>query len=188
MADVINNFEIDEFMMPEVPEKAIPTSSTYTDMIEALQDNNIPITYPTAGETIRFNDIVIDILAPLKLANDTNGNSIVSKITYGNDKFLFMGDADTNEEQDILDASYDIDCDVLKVGHHGSKSSSSLNFLEAVSPQYSIISVAHDKNNLPKQETIDKLNNVDTNIYRTDINGTIIAASNGDGVTIRTEK
>lgn len=188
MEDVINTFDIDEFMMPNIPESAIPTDVTYLNMMDALNNKEVEVTSPEAGESISLGDITVEILAPINLADDTNGNSIVSKIMYKDKKFLFMGDADTAEEKDILSAGYDVKSDVLKIGHHGSKTSTSKEFLKAVNPNYAVISVGKDKNNLPKQETIDKLNEVGAKIYRTDLDGTIIMGTDGEDIIISTER
>lgn len=189
LESVVSDYPVERFMMPEVPEDKVPTNSTYKNLMNAIDAKGIKTETPVAGQALQFGDIRLDILAPVQMAKTTNGNSIVSRATYKNRSFLFMGDADKKEENDILKQDYSLKSDVLKVGHHGSKTSSGLSFLNQVNPMYAVISVAPDRSSLPKQETIDSLNSVGANILRTDINGTVIIGTDGgDDLMIKTEK
>ena len=121
-----------------------------------------------------------------KIYDNENDSSSVIYLNYNDYKFLFMGDAGIGREKDILDKYNLSDIDVLKVGHHGSNTSSSEEFLNQVKPKYSIIMVG--KNNsykLPKSETIEKLNKIGSQIYRTDENGTIQVTSDGNDIEIK---
>jgi len=108
---------------------------------------------------------------------------LVSKITYKNNSFLFAGDANNSSEQEILNAGANIKADVLKVGHHGSATSTSSAFLKAVSPKYAVISV--EKGNSyghPTQATLERLNVIGAKVYRTDIGGTVVITSDGQNI------
>ena len=109
--------------------------------------------------------------------------SIVIKITYGEYSFLFMGDAEWEEEMDLLDSGFDLTADVIRIGHHGSDSSSIRDFLKAVSPKYAIISVGR-KNAYghPGAKTLQTIEDLDIIMYRTDLDGTVICVTDGDGI------
>jgi competence protein ComEC len=111
------------------------------------------------------------------------------KIVYGDTSFLFTGDAERTEETDILDAGYDLSATVLKVGHHGSETSTSYPFLREIMPKYAVISCgAGNSYGHPHDETLSKLRDADVTLYRTDLQGTITAVSDGKTVKFATEK
>ena len=188
MPNVINTFSIDKFIMPDLSEDIVPTSKTYTSMIKSLNDNNVPVEKPIPGDTFDIGDLNIEILGPVNKYENLNDNSVVAKITYKNTSFLFTGDAEKDSEADLISSGANLKSTVLKVGHHGSKTSSTQKFLSAISPKYAVISVGPDSNNLPKDSTIERLkkNNIET--YRTDKNGTVVFVSDGDNIDVFTEK
>ena len=110
------------------------------------------------------------------------------KIIYGDTSFLFTGDAEREEEQEILNAGYDLSATVLKVGHHGSKNSTTYPFLSEIMPQYAVISVGDNSYGHPTEDTLSRLRDADVKVYRTDMQGDIIATSDGKTVTITTKK
>jgi len=184
LKDIINTFEIGKIYMP----KAVSTTKTYESLLMAIKDKNLKINTAKAGiSIIDTNTLKINILAP---NNDTytelNNYSVVTKITYGTTKFLFMGDAEKLSENEIKE---DVSADVIKIGHHGSNTSSGLNFIKKVNAKYGIISVGlNNKYNLPKEETITNWENSGTKIYLTSTNGTITATSDGTNIKIESEK
>ena len=184
LKDIINTFEIGKIYMP----KAVSTTKTYESLLMAIKDKNLKINTAKAGISIIDTDTLkINILAP---NNDTytelNNYSVVTKITYGTTKFLFMGDAEKLSENEIKE---DVSADVIKIGHHGSSTSSGLNFIKKVNAKYGIISVGlNNKYNLPKEETITNWENSGTKIYLTSTNGTITATSDGTNIKIESEK
>lgn len=188
MPNVINTFSIDKFIMPDLSEDIVPTSKTYTSMLKSLNDNNVPVEKPIPGDTFDIGDLNIEILGPVNKYENLNDNSVVAKITYKNTSFLFTGDAEKDSEADLISSGANLKSTVLKVGHHGSKTSSTQKFLSAISPKYAVISVGPDSNNLPKDSTIERLkkNNIET--YRTDKNGTVVFVSDGDNIDVFTEK
>lgn len=187
MEAVIKNFRIGRFIGPKVYNP--PTISIFEDLITTLKNKNMKINVLEPGTHISLGkNAYLEILAPEKhYYENLNNYSIVLKITYKNTKFIFTGDAEEDDEKKILNAGFDISSDVLKVGHHGSKTSSSEIFLKEVSPKIAVISCG--KNNdygHPHKATLDKLNSINCKIYRTDLNGDIVIIS--DGNTIRKYK
>lgn len=184
MSTIINNFTVDKFYAPKVT----TTTVTFENMIKALQNKGLKITTPTIGETIAIGNATLTFLAPNSATyEDLNNYSIVCKLKNGNNSFIFTGDAESLSEGEILAKQLDISANVLKVGHHGSSSSTSQGFLNKVNPQYAIISVgAGNDYGHPNQETLTKLNSKGVKTFRTDTQGTIIATSNGQNITFNT--
>lgn len=188
MDNIINTFFINRFIMPKLSETIIPTTKTYNSMINSLKDNNIAVESPIVGDNFKIGEINIDILGPIKEYDNLNNNSVISKLAYKNTSFLFVGDAEKEAETDLISSGANLKSTVLKVGHHGSKTSTTQKFLNAVNPEYSVISVGPDSNNLPKDSIINRLKNNNIKIYRTDKSGTIIFTSDGDNINVFTEK
>lgn len=164
------------------------TNSKETDvsqnLIATAKAKNIPISTPHPGTTLTFGGSTINFLGPLNGHEDINDDSIVMKATHGKHRFLFTGDMENAAEKELLAQNLDLEADVLKVGHHGSYSSTGYVFLRAVNPQYAVISCG--KNNdygHPHQETLSRLNDVGSTIFRTDLLGTVVATSDGDQLT-----
>ncbi len=146
-------------------------------------------TMPGYGDKYELGSAEVEILGPIYDNAESNNFSIVVKITYGDNTFLFMGDAEEEEEGDILRRNKLLNCDVLKVGHHGSNSSTSEALLKAANPKYAVISVGSENSyGHPTQETIDKLTKANVEIYRTDLQGDIVISSDGKELTVSTEK
>lgn len=181
MDEIINNFKVNNFYMPDV----VATSKTFEDLITALEENQVVLQVPNIDDMFilggcKFNVIHID-----NKTEELNDTSIVVRGLYGNTSFLFMGDATSNVENNILDSN--IDSDVLKVGHHGSKYSTINKFLNKVTPSFSIISVGEDNSyGHPYSSTITKLKKVNSKVYRTDVDGTIVVSSDGENIQVET--
>lgn len=175
MSYIVNNFEIGEFYLPY---NTTTTSSYYKKLLESLIDKNLQITEANIGDKFELSNVSCEIMSvDNNEPENINESSIVIEMTYGKEKFLFMGDAE--EKNENLRKWNDVD--VLKVGHHGSNTSSSENFLNQVSPEISIISVGKENSyELPKEKILNRLNNLGTTIYRTDIDGTILITSDGN--------
>ena len=181
MNDIIDNFNIGTFYMPD----AITTTATFESVLDSLEAKNIAFQTPTVDSTFELGDATIDVLYVGTDDTDLNNTSIVLKLTYGNTSVLFMGDAE--KEVETIIEKKDISADVLKVGHHGSNTSSSKTFLEKVNPSYAIISVGTGNSyGHPSNTTIQNLENLNTKIYRTDESGTIIMTTDGTNITFQT--
>ena len=183
LKDIINNFKIDRFYMPDV----ITTTKTFENVLDALNSNNVRFETPSIDDTFDLGDMHFEVLYVGTDEKDLNNDSIVLKLTYKNIKILFTGDATKSVEKEII--GKDIESDILKVGHHGSKTSSSSEFIKKVNPSYAIISVGlNNSYNLPSSTTLDTLNNNNIKIYRTDEVGTVVITSDGDKINIETIK
>ena len=179
MDDVINNFNIKNFYMPD----AYATSKTFEDMLDALANKNLKYEVPVEDGKYNLGDAEIETLYIGKAESDLNDSSIVLRLSFGENSFLFTGDVSGKVEKRLVNKN--IESDVLKVGHHGSSYSTSDEFLNKVNPKFAVISVG--KNNIynhPSIDTINKLGKV--KLYRTDELGTIIFNSDGKNITVKT--
>ena len=149
----------------------------------------LSINNPIPGSNINLGSSIVTFLGPLdENVEDLNDTSIILKITYGKTSFLITGDAERDAEQSVLAQDYDLSATVLKVGHHGSKDSTTYPFLREIMPEYAIISVGDNSYGHPTKEVLSRLSDAEVEIYRTDLHGDIIVTSNGETVTIKTSK
>ena len=184
MSYIINNFVIGKIYMP----KAISTSKTYENLLNTIVDNNLKVTTAKVGVSIlNIDNLRVDIIAPNSdNYSDLNNYSAVIKIVYKNKSFLFMGDAERVSEDEI---KTDVSVDVIKVGHHGSDTSSSASFVKKVNAKYAIISVGADNEyNHPSEDVVSRFQSSGAKVYRTDLNGNIIVTSDGDTLEVTTSK
>lgn len=178
----IRSFKVGKVYLPKV----VHTSKTYEDLLLAIKDKGLTVTQAKAGVKLDVGPgIEAVMLSPnSSIYDDLNNYSAVLKLTYGDTSFLFTGDAEAESENEMLAAGYNLRADVLKVGHHGSNSSTTPTFLKAVSPKYAVISVGKDnKYGHPHPETLAKLSEAGVQIFRTDLQGTIVAVSDGKTIT-----
>lgn len=177
--DVINSdLEIENILMPKIQ----TNTKTFEDVLDAISNNELSVTAPKKGDTFQIGEAKCEVMTDSILDKDNlNLSSIIIRLQFGNNSFIFMGDSEVeNEETRNWPQT-----DVLKVGHHGSNTSSSESFLNQVKPKYSIIMVGKDNSyKLPKQEIIERLNKVGSQIYRTDENETIKLVSDGNNMEI----
>ena len=163
-------------------------SDAFRDFKRYADERGGGITVPAVGDSYMLGSAVVSILGVNSAAGDNNG-SIVLLITYGDTKFLFTGDAEREAEQAILASGADLSVDVLKVGHHGSDTSTTYPFLREIMPTYAVISVGKDNAyGHPTDDTLSRLRDADVEVYRTDLQGDIYCASDGTTVTITTER
>lgn len=180
MREVLNAFEIGCIYLPDTS----TSTNTYIKMAETILDLEIEAKVAEAGVVIlESSDIKAEFLAPSEIdESDQNQNSAVILLTYGETKFLFMGDADTEIEDSLGKA---VDCDVLKVGHHGSRTASGKTFLANASPAYAIISCGEGNSyGHPHAEAMDRLNASGATVLRTDLLGTISICSDGTAISV----
>lgn len=165
-------------------------TKAYKNFKKKVNEQGLSIETPSVGDIITLGAGTIEFLGPVTEKNvDLNCTSIVLKMNYKNTSFLFTGDAERDEEEDILSLGADLKSTVLKTGHHGSSTSTTYPFLRAVMPRYAVISC--EKGNSyghPHKETLSKLNDAGVEIYRTDKSGTIIMLSDGERVVPITER
>jgi len=186
MREVIQNYDIGEIIMT----RTTHTTKTYENLLETIKDKGLTITTAKAGADFMLGRHVhCAIVAPVTLDYDElNNKSVVIRMVYGKNAFLFTGDMEEDSERDVLDAGYDVSADVLKVAHHGSSSSSTEAFIAAVSPDYAIICCKQkDDDDPPDQETLDTLTAYGVDIYRTGLNGDVMFYSDGTGIRVTSE-
>lgn len=174
MSYIIDSFDIGEFYLPY---NATTTTSYYKKLLTSLTTKEESINEVNVGDKINIEDLNFEVMAVDNTEPDNaNTSSIVLEMTYGDLKYLFMGDAETENEE----ARNWNDIDVLKVGHHGSNTSSSEEFLNQVLPEISVICVGEGNSyGLPKDKILNRLENIGSTIYRTDNDGTIQIISDG---------
>ena len=183
LEEVINTFDIGDIYMPKV----VSNSNVYKDLLMTIKNKDKIVKKALKDVSIiEEEEHNISFLSPTKEEySNLNNYSAVLKIVYQDTCFLFMGDAETEVEKE-LDS---INCDVLKVGHHGSYTSSSLDFVKSTSPKYAIISVGKDnKYGHPDKSILKRYLDNNTEIYRTDLDGTIKVISDGKDITTQKEK
>jgi len=164
-------------------------SEAFGDFKKYVQKQGLEITVPTVGDTFNVGSATVQFLSPAYQYADTNDTSIVVRIVYGNTSFLFTGDAEWEPEHDMVDSGYDLSATLLKVGHHGSDTSTSYVFLREIMPQYAVISVGKGNSyGHPTEDTLSRLRDADVIVYRTDIQGDIICYSDGNLLMFVTEK
>lgn len=170
--------------------KTKANTKAYKNFKKKAEEQNVEIKHPNVGDEIQLGSSTVEFLGPVdENGKDLNSTSIVLKITYGNTSFLFTGDAESDEEEEILNSGADLKSTVLKVGHHGSRTSTSYPFLREVMPQYAVISV--EKGNSyghPNEDTLSKLSDAGVEVYRTDESGDIVMTSDGNSINIVTAK
>lgn len=181
--DIIKNFKVNNFYMPDV----ITTTKTFEDVLDALLSKGMMYKTPKIDEEIIFDKSKIKILSVTNDDSDLNDTSIVFKMTFNENSFLFTGDATSKIEKTLLNK--DIKSDVLKVGHHGSSYSNSAEFLKGVNPKYAIISSGVGNSyKHPHDIILNRLKKQNIKIYRTDEIGTITVISDGKKINIKSEK
>lgn len=187
MARIVQRFDIGAIYMPLLPEDRAPTTAAYEKLLDAVLDKGLTINQLHEDAIIESPaGSQFQVMAPRIDADwdGANNYSAVIRLVYGESSFLFTGDAEEDSEEVILEDGYMLRSDVLKCGHHGSSSSTSDRFLEAVDPLYAVISCGEDNRyGHPHHEIIEKLDAAKIITYRTDEEGTILAESMGSSVT-----
>lgn len=164
-------------------------SKVFQNLVKYLEAQGKALTVPEPGDRFNLGSARVEILGPVEEYDETNDTSIVLRIDYGDTSFLFTGDMEKGAEADLIESGANLRATVLKAGHHGSDTSSGYQFLREVMPRYAVISVGEgNKYGHPSDEVLSRLRDAGTEVYRTDMQGHIIASSDGRSVTFRTEK
>lgn len=181
MDDVINNFDVETVYIPD----AITTTKTFVDVLDAIEAKNMTYKVPKIEEEFSLGEATVKVLYTGTDTKDLNNTSIILKLIFGKTSFLFTGDATEKSEEELLKSGLNIESDILKVGHHGSKYSTTDEFLSKVNPKYAIISVgAGNSYKHPETETLEKFEKNNIEVHRTDLEGTVIVTSDGEKVDI----
>ena len=171
--NVIKSFDIGTIYMPNV----VATTKTFEEVIDAISAKKLKVTSPKTGDKFTVGNAECEVMSIRNDKDDYNNCSIVIKMDFNNVSYLFTGDA----EESVESSRKWPHIDVLKVGHHGSNTSSSKNFLEQIKPEVALISVGQGNTyGHPTQATLKRLSNIGAKIYRTDENGTILLIEKGE--------
>ena len=184
MEEVIEKYDIGAMYMPDVE----TVSATFENMLNAAEDKNLILDTAEAGKNIfEYSVVKADIISPAagKNYDNLNNSSAVVRIMCGEKSFLFMGDAEKQAELDILESGYEVYCDVLKVAHHGSYTSSEMSFLEKARPEYAVISCgAGNEYGHPHKTTLNSFKKIEAKVLRTDELGTIKIKTDGKKLAV----
>ncbi len=185
---VVDKFKIKNIILPDLVEntEGYPAS---VKAKEAVMNASGGVYTAEAGQHAQIGEFEITVLGYYKNLNDENNRSVIYMAKIGEKKFLFMADCEEPAEQLLMEDNINFDCDVLKVGHHGSKTSTSDRFLNIATPDFAAISVGEgNQYSHPDNGTVQKLINFGTEVYRTDTNGDITFYYNNGEITVTTQK
>lgn len=179
--NVIYNFDVEHLIRPAFASN----TQTNRDFEEAIYTSGINESWPEQGVQFIFGELIFTVLSDnTKNYDETNDYSIVLKMNYGNHSFIFTGDAEVDVEHDILESGIDIKANVLKIGHHGSASSSTVSFINRINPDYTVISVGEgNKYGHPDPIILRRLELMDIAVLRTDTFGTIVFTTDGKNLS-----
>lgn len=184
--DVIDFFSIGKVIMPKVTHN----TETFDDLINSIQNKGLKISTPIVGDVYNLGDSKFTILAPNEsFYENLNNYSVVIKLEYGNNSFVFTGDIESQSENQIVNNGLNINTDVLKIAHHGSNTSTSNQFLESVNPLFAIFMVGEENKYLhPDITVVNRLVEKNIEIFRTDLDGTIVAKGDGENIKFEVHK
>ena len=194
MYKVLTNFEIGTIIIPEVTKTQI-TTAWYAKLMKEIRkgtsskEARYKLDYPNVGEIYTLGDAKLEVLGPIEEpSNNINNYSIILKVSFGTTDIIMTGDAEENLEKDILESGVNLDAEILKVGHHGSDTSTCDEFLDAVDPEYALISAGFaNKHEHPIKSTMENLKKRDISVYRTDECGTVVLRITNDSVEFNTK-
>lgn len=184
--NIIEDYKVDEVYMPKVS----TNTKAFENLLNSIKQKGLKIKNIKSGLEFNVDSVRFEFLAPNSdTYEDMNNYSGVLKVSYGETSFLLMGDAEKLSEGEILKSGTDVNANVIKIGHHGSSSSSSKKFIQAVNPKYAVISCGEGNDyNHPHKETISLLNSLKIKTFRTDLNGTITFNSDGKALNYFSNK
>lgn len=182
---VLQNMKVESVYMPRVTH----TTKTFEDFVVAVKEEGLKLKEAKGGVSLGLQGVDAHFVSPVtSYDNDLNSSSAVLRVTNGENNFLFTGDATVESEQDMIASGQDIHADVLKLGHHGANTSTSEAFLSQVQPKFAIVSAGKDNQyGHPTAEILQRMREHNIQVFRTDEQGTIIAASNGKTITFNTD-
>ena len=182
MDTVLEGITVGRLMLSDVPDSIVPTTRTYLDLLDAAEETGTEMFYGYPGDQVSICGGTLTVLGPVEDYDDLNDESLVIRFDYGESSFLFTGDEESGAEEDLLASGTDIGADVLKVGHHGSNTSSSEEFLRAVGPEIAVIECGEGNDyGHPHLEVLERLEAVSAAVYRTDLDGSVVVTADGSG-------
>lgn len=178
---ILDLIEVKNVLMPEIDEKYYKDDEDYIFLLNKISKMKIPVFAARAGDIYKLGEAVFTVLSPISENENVNEMSAVIRLDYKDTSFIFMGDAESITEKNLLDSKFNLECDVLKIGHHGSPNASGKEFLKAVHPFVSVISCGYDNEyGHPGENVLYSLKKLDSAILRTDLNGDIVIGSDGE--------
>ena len=178
----LNTITVESVYAPETE----ADSKAYTNFLKGTVKQGLDIIHPVQGDTVPLGNATVTFLGPItENVEDLNNTSIVLRIDHGNNSFLFTGDAEREEEQSLVNSGCNLEADVLKVGHHGSESSTTYPFLREIMPTYAVISCGKDNSyGHPDETPLSKLSDAGTDVLRTDESGDIVITSDRNSLYV----
>lgn len=184
LPEVLESFSVGTYLAPALA----ADTEEYRRTAEVLEKKQIPVVHPESGETFSLGGAQVEVFTPEEGAKNANNQSLILRVSYGDTAFLLMGDAEREEEAALLESGVPLRADVLKVGHHGSETSTGKALLDAVKPSYAAISTAWDNSRLPREPVLRRLKSAGIQAYRTDVCGALLFLSDGKTVRVLTEQ
>lgn len=188
MQEVINRFDIENVIMPRLSSVNTPTTQTYENMLSAIKDSGAKVIAAKPSSEYKFGDVSFKILSPFTQDENLNNMSVSLKLTYGEHSFMFTGDAESEVEKQILNKGYDIKADVYKAAHHASTTSNTKKFVQAIDPDYAVISCgAGNSYGHPHDEIIELFDQLAISHYTTMDYGSIVFTVENQELLLYTE-
>lgn len=187
MDEVLKKIAVDTVIMPKIPDKIVPTTKTYEDVLTILAEKNIKTIAAAPGKSYAVGEMKLDIFGPAIEADNLNDTSVISKITFGKIRVLVTGDAEKKAERAAIKAGYNLSADIYVAGHHGSTTSSCKELLNEVSPKFAAISCGLDNDyGHPHTEILQAFEDRKVTVHRTDLDGIITYTTDGANITVKT--
>ncbi len=187
--DVLNSIEVENIIMPEIPSDIIPTSKTYERMLVAIDDSGVEVIKATPNTQYILGGSIFHVLSPMDEYGDLNNMSAAIRFVHNESEILIAGDIEKEAEEDILESGQNLDSDVLLLGHHGSNTSSTIEFLEAVNAKFYVAQVGYDNEfGHPHAEVYERCMEFSDNFYRSDVDGHVIFGLNANEISVITQK
>ncbi|MET3684105.1 beta-lactamase superfamily II metal-dependent hydrolase [Alkalibacillus flavidus] len=181
---IINQFDVEEVWLTGNE----GTSETFAGLVDTINEADVAYEEPRAGEAYDIGPLEIDVLHPRELTDDYNQDSISTKMTFGETSFVFTGDAEESSEASMVSGGVELAGDVLQLGHHGSHTSTTAQFLQAVNPEVAIYSAgAQNSYGHPHHEVIERVRAADVDLYGTDVHGTVTVTTDGESISVETQ-
>jgi competence protein ComEC len=182
---VLNTFDVGEVWLSG----NTSTSQTFQKLLHAIESTNVDYYEPRMGDEFEIGPLKIDVLYPKTITEHDNDESISLKLTYGEVRFIFTGDASQDDELNMLQSGFDLNADILHLGHHGSSTSTHPTFLSKVSPDVAIYSAGLNNNyGHPHEEVVNLVQGAGIQLYGTDVHGTVIVSTDGKDYKVFTKK
>lgn len=186
--DIIDKYEVANIIMPKLSDINMVTTTGYENLLKSIANRNVNAIPATVGESFKLGDATVQIFSPSQQDEDLNNMSVVLKVVYDETSFIFQGDAEKPIEKQLLNSDFDLSADIIKLGHHGSNTSSTDKYLKAVNPKYAIISCGADNSyGHPHDEVIERLMKNNISFYVTAQAGDITVTSDGKNINVQTQ-